>query len=138
MAFELTQAQFEKLNIFTSTTVVDNPKWDEVVQRLRVLVDTPLGRKFVSTALAALTVQLEEDDLHQNCEMLAATIALKLVDDSSFITAMTSQFPRLKNKAAITELLLLVVNFNEEEVNFNYLHVPTASLLRTHLIQNSA
>ena len=70
MASELTAAQIEQINSFTNTTVIDNEEWDAIIQRMTGLVDTPQGRNFVHAALQALTIEVQEGDLHQNVEML--------------------------------------------------------------------
>ena len=96
--------------MITTTT----PEWDSTVQRLRMLVDTPIGKKFVERALQALTVEVDQDDLYQNCELVAATLANHLLEAPAlFISSMTGHFPRLKNKAAIVEVLLQLIQFKE-------------------------
>ena len=109
MATELTADQVNQINTFTSTTVGDNEEWDDLIQRLTSLVDTPQGRNFVFAALSSLTIEVQEGDLHSNVENLAAAIALHMIDGHAFTT---DKFPRIRNKTAILNAILEAASFN--------------------------
>ena len=59
------------------------------------------------------SLEVQEGDLHQNVEMLAAAIALQLMDAPEFISSQASEkFPRMRNKAAIQNAILECASFN--------------------------
>ena len=110
-AFELSEAQITQITTFIQETMLDNEEWDAGIQQFSVLVDTQAGQKFVVGALNLLTLQAEDDDLTQNCELVAAAMALGFVPPTPFFQAI-AKVPRLKNKSAIEKIMLKISKFN--------------------------
>ena len=113
MTFELSEAKINKITTFIQDEMLDNAEWDALIQQFRVLVETPVGKKFVKQALDLLTLQHEVDDFTQNCEVVAAALALGFTRPNPFYHALIEHCPRLKNKSAIEQLMIQMSKFTE-------------------------
>ena len=102
---ELTEKQINEVSQFIQVTVLDNSTWDDLVDKLRLCLDTAKGRKFVHSALDALTFEITPDDLQANVERMAAPIAMGFTDTAVLCENLTKEFNPLRNKRLINQLL---------------------------------
>ena len=112
---ELSKNQVTEVTTFITTTVLDNPAWDDLVDRLRLCLDTPKGRQFVNSALEKLTLESAPDDLQANVEFLAAPIALKFTDTAVLCHQVMKDFNPLRNKKLINELFNAITHFSSAQ-----------------------
>ena len=115
--FELSQIKVNLITPFIQDEMQDNEEWDALIQQFRVLMDTAAGQKIVKHALDLLTLQADEHDFTQNCELVAAALALGFTPPTPFYKAICQQFPRMKNKSAIEKILIQMSKFKEAPAN---------------------
>ena len=113
-SLELSAAQIQEVTTFVnSTEVLDNPNWLNLVEQLRVSLDTTKGKNFITTALEKLTIEVDPDDMQINVEFLAASMSMGFTK-SEVLCPQVKAYNSLRNKKKLQDLFLSITEFNTQ------------------------
>ena len=108
-SLELTESQIQQLSDFKLN---QNENWDQLIQATHLLVNNATGKKFVSNALDAWTIQKEDpEDTLQDVENMLAPLALHFGSVEALFTQALSRISRFMSKLQVKQKMQLAYDF---------------------------